>query len=236
MCISCSDAETKLLWFPLYRAQQQCSPASDILINYFNLLLSTTFTIQSRWRIGPAICSNCVFCTNIFIICIILHIMCLPGLLLLCPRLCRWYYSVSRLMYDRAWRDPGLGHCSDDKLVTMDRDITAYNHTSTIMMVYNYLHLHWQAAATDNNAEMSLTAVEYISMSSTQHNSSHVSTWPLYTPWPSTRTWAGEAGTTALPPLEPWVTSSLWGSTRLCMCQVMIQQGRVALWLCRLLR
>ena len=107
MCISCSDAETKLLWFPLYRAQQQCSPASDILINYFNLLLSTTFTSQSRWRISPAVCCNCVFCTSIFIICIILHIMCLPGLLLLCPRLCRWYYSVSRLMYDGAWRDPG---------------------------------------------------------------------------------------------------------------------------------
>ena len=130
MCISCSDAETKLLWFPLYRAQQQCSPASDILINYFNLLLSTTFTSQSRWRISPAVCCNCVFCTSIFIICIILHIMCLPGLLLLCPRLCRWYYSVSRLMYDGAWRDPGLGHCSDDKLVTMDRDITSYKHNN----------------------------------------------------------------------------------------------------------
>ena len=71
------------------------------------------------------------------------------------------------------------------------------HHTSTIMMVYNYLHLHWQAAATDNNAEMSLTAVEYISMSSRLPNSSHVSTWPLYTPWPSTLTWAGEAQTTA---------------------------------------
>ena len=48
-------------------------------------------------------------------------------------------------------------------------------------------------AATDNNAEMSLTAVEYIWMSSTQHNSSHGSTWPL---WPATLTLAGEAETT----------------------------------------
>ena len=66
-------------------------------------------------------------------------------------------------------------------------------------MVYNYLHLHWQAAATDNKAEMSLTAVavEYISMSSRLPNASHVSTWPLYTPWPSTLTLAGEAETTA---------------------------------------
>ena len=194
MCISCSDAETKLLWFPLYRAQQQCSPASDILINYFNLLLSTTFTSQSRWRISPAVCCNCVFCTSIFIICIILHIMCLPGLLLSCPRLCRWYYSATRLMYDRAWRDPG--HYTA-LMTSWLQWIGTSHHTSTIMMVYNYLHLHWQAAATDNKAEMSLTAVEYISMSSTQPNSSHVSTWPLYTPWPSTLTWAGEEGTTA---------------------------------------
>ena len=124
----------QVIVIPLYRAQQQCSPASDILINYFNLLLSTTFTSQSRWRISPAVCCNCVFCTSIFIICIILHIMCLPGLLLLCPRLCRWYYSVSRLMYDRAWRDPGLGHCSDDKLVTYNgsghHSIQSYKHNN----------------------------------------------------------------------------------------------------------
>ena len=49
----CGD---QVIVIPLYRAQQ-CSPASDILINYFNLLLSTTFTSQSRWRIGPAICN-----------------------------------------------------------------------------------------------------------------------------------------------------------------------------------
>ena len=49
-------------------------------------------------------------------------------------------------------------------------------------------------AATDNIAEMSLTAVEYISMSSTltTHHTDQQSTWPL---WPATLTLAGEAGT-----------------------------------------
>ena len=172
MCISCSAARTKLLWFPLYRAQQQCSPASDILINYFNLLLSTTFTVQSRWRISPAICNalykhlhNIYYSEHYVSARIAAVVSTIVSVVLFCVQ-------------TNVWRSLA-GPRATALMTSWLQWIGTSHHTSTIMMVYNYLHLHWQAAATDNKAEMSLTAVEYISMSSTQHNSSHVSTWPL---------------------------------------------------------
>ena len=42
-------------------------------------------------------------------------------------------------MYDGGWQDPGPGHCSDDKLVTMERDIASYKHNNDGVQ-YIYMH------------------------------------------------------------------------------------------------